>query len=166
VLTASEKLMAMDEIRQLKSRYFRYMDTKDWEGLPTIFCKEAIFDLRAGLTVDAQEGPDHHLIHGREEIARIIRGGLIGKVSVHHGHCHEVTVDSAEEARGVIAMVDIVTDAETGDLVLEGYGHYHETYRWEDGAWRVWRSRLSRLKVATNLGYVREEDRPAPAAAG
>jgi len=30
---------------------------------------------------------------------------------------------------------------------LQGYGHYHEQYRREDGAWRIWRSRLPRRPV-------------------
>ena len=48
------KLLAIEEIKQLKSRYFRSMDTKDWEALRSIFCADATFDARAALSVDGQ----------------------------------------------------------------------------------------------------------------
>ena len=42
-MTELEKLRAIEDIRQLKSRYFRFVDAKDWEGLAEVFCKEAVF---------------------------------------------------------------------------------------------------------------------------
>ena len=42
-----ERLEAIEEIKQLKARYFRCMDTKDWHGFTTVFAPDARMDVRA-----------------------------------------------------------------------------------------------------------------------
>jgi hypothetical protein len=37
------RLLAMEEIKQLKARYYRCMDTKDWQGLAKVFAPDATF---------------------------------------------------------------------------------------------------------------------------
>jgi hypothetical protein len=155
--TLAKELKIIDDVRQLKARYFRFLDTKDWEGFGTIFCRDATFDLRAAATLDPNDGSAaaaasaQLMLKGRDAIVSVIRDSVGDSTTVHHGHCHEVWVDSADAARGIIAMVDIIRNPHTGALILEGYGHYHETYRREDGAWRISASRLSRLLVTSNL---------------
>ena len=39
----------LDQIHQLKARYFRLMDTKDWDGLREVFTS----DVRIDTTVDS-----------------------------------------------------------------------------------------------------------------
>lgn len=152
-----DTLLAAEAVRQLKGRYFRFLDTKDWGGFATVFCREAKFDLLASATVDPNDGSRnaaetaHFMLDGREAIVTAIRDAVADSHTVHHGSCHEVWVDSPDEARGIIAMVDKITNSHTGEYILEAYGHYHETYRREDGEWRIWRSRLSRLHVFANL---------------
>jgi len=156
-MTLLEEIKAMDEIRQLKARYFRFLDTKDWDNYGTVFCRDATFDLLASATVDPNDGsPEaaataHYVLKGRQQIVSTIRDAVGTSMTVHHGHCHEVWVDLEDEARGIIAMVDIIRNASTGQLILEGYGHYHESYRREDGAWRILTSRLTRLHVTAQL---------------
>ena len=36
------RLLAIEEIKQLKARYFRFLDTKDWAGLTTVFTPDAV----------------------------------------------------------------------------------------------------------------------------
>src|ERR1019366_1253533 len=38
-----EALIAIEEIKQLKARYFRYVDTKEWELLRTVFTHDCTF---------------------------------------------------------------------------------------------------------------------------
>jgi SnoaL-like domain len=153
-MDAVGKLQAIDEIRQLKSRYFRFLDTKDWSGMATIFCADAVFDLRAG----AQDGPNgtlggpENILHGREQILEFFAASMPGTVSVHHGHGHEITLETAEKARGIVAMEDLIYREDNGALRLHGYGHYHEVYAREDGQWRIAQSRLSRLKATLGPG--------------
>ncbi len=154
-MTPMEELKAIEEIRQLKSRYFRFLDTKNWDGMATVFCRDAVFDLRAGAVVESDKGGPgtDSFLEGRDQILAFLSGIMVGVVSVHHGHGHEVWIDSPEEARGIIAMEDLNSKADTGAMVNHGYGHYEEAYRWEEGAWRIARSKLTRLKVTLGPGF-------------
>ena len=157
MMTLVDELRVIDAVRELKARYFRYLDTKDWEGYATVFSRNATFDMLTGSTVDPNDGSSeaaasaNFVLEGRDHIVATVRDAVGESHTVHHGHCHEVWVDSPNEARGIIAMVDKITNSRTGECVLEGYGHYHETYRIEDGAWRITDLRLSRLHVFANL---------------
>jgi len=43
-MTDVEKLLALEEIKQLKARYFRCMDKKDWKGYLAVFTPDATLD--------------------------------------------------------------------------------------------------------------------------
>ena len=147
-------LLAIEEIKQLKARYFRCLDTKDWDGLSEIFCKDAIFDARAAYESDAgtteASVSNNWLISGGDAIVHFISSNTHkGRITLHHGHGHEIEVISLEEARGVIAMEDNNVTLENGAIIssLHGWGHYHETYHKVDGQWKILSSRISRLRV-------------------
>lgn len=152
-MDAIERLLAIEEIKQLKGRYFRFMDLKDWEALRTIFCDDAVFDARASLSIDGRgtQGraaeSNEWIYRGGDNIVAFIKAAIGGAWTVHHGHCHEIEIVARDEASGVIAMEDQIWD-ETGlVLSLHGCGHYHETYRYILGGWRILTSRITRLQV-------------------
>lgn len=149
-MDASEHLLAIEQIKSLKARYFRCMDTKDWTGLRAVFCDDAVFDARASLSLDgvgdgAASESSTWVYHGGDTIADFVRDTVSTLRTVHHGHCHEVEILSAAEAQGVIAMEDKIWDLATGEAVLHGCGHYHESYRREADGWRILSSRITRL---------------------
>ena len=153
-----DALWAMEQIRQLKARYFRFLDSKDWDGMRTIWTEDAVFDARASQTIGGAgqhtpSGSEHWIYEGRDAIVEFIAAVAIYP-TVHHGHCHEIEVLSATEARGIIAMEDLLwrDTGRTLDTSLHGFGHYHEEYRCVEGNWRIARSRLSRLNVMTRPG--------------
>ncbi|GGC37485.1 bile-acid 7-alpha-dehydratase [Novosphingobium marinum] len=152
-MDATQRLLAIEEIKQLKGRYFRALDTKDWAAMRTIFCDDATFDARTSFSIDGQaEGgkaaeSNEWFYEGGDTIVDFISGAAGKNRSVHHGHCHEVEILSATEARGVIAMEDLLWDENGEAMILHGWGHYHETYRKVDGAWRIHTSRITRLQV-------------------
>jgi hypothetical protein len=84
------------------------------------------------------------LWRGREEIVAGLELWLSRAVTVHHGHMPEIELTGPDSARGIWSMFDRVDHPE---FLLEGYGHYHERYVIEDGAWRIAELRLSRLHV-------------------
>lgn len=153
-----DKLIAIDEIRQLKSRYFRYLDTKDWEGMATIFAPDAVFDARSANSLDGvgENGmaavSNDWVYQGRDVITEFIRLVASPIITAHHGHCHEVEVLDETHAQGVIAMEDVLWDKAglTGTKIMHGYGHYHEEYRRIHGKWCIQKSRLTRLNVILN----------------
>ena len=125
----------LEAIRQLKARYFRLIDTKQWDALADVFTEDFEGEF---------EGPHPTVrVTGRDRMVESVRRSLADVVTVHHGHMPELALLGSGTARGVWAMVDIV---KLGDG-FTGYGHYHDEYRKEEGQWRVSRSRLTRLYI-------------------
>lgn len=143
------KLVAIEEIKQLKARYFRLMDTRDFEGMAQVFCRDAVFDCSEGGGVTpvggTWKGFAAPVTRGREAIMAWIVKSFREISSAHHGHCHEVTIDSETEAHGIIAMEDYLRTLDRETTVLHAAGHYHERYRFEEGAWRIAETKLTRL---------------------
>jgi hypothetical protein len=124
----------IEAIRRLKARYFRTMDTKDWDGMRRVFTDDVVID-----TSEAGGG----VVHGAHEFMTFLKGTLDGAVTVHHGHMPEIDVTSATTATGVWALNDIVIWP--NGMRLDGYGHYHETYEKGADGWRIKSSTLTRL---------------------
>lgn len=144
--TNIERLIAIEEIKQLKARYFRCMDTKDWPGLQSVFAPDAELDMR-GEAADKSKAAEG-LIFGAANIMPFIRNAVLDLVTVHHGHMPEIEITSPTTAKGLWAMEDVLRWPEGAAVkTLHGYGHYHETYRRLDGGWHIQTSRLSRLRV-------------------
>lgn len=126
----------IEAIQQLKARYFRTMDTKDWAGMRQVFTDDVVMD-----TSDAGGS----VVVGADDFLVFLREMLDGATTVHHGHMPEIELTSDTTATGIWALNDIVIFP-TG-VRLDGYGHYHETYRKVAGAWRIASSKLTRLHV-------------------
>jgi hypothetical protein len=134
------RLLAIEEIKQLKARYFRYMDTRQWSELASVFARDAHLDT------------DGFAADGRDGIVAFLQRVLRDARTVHHGHMPEITITSATTAHGIWAMFDYVEFVtsdpnETAPRGLFGYGHYEEDYVVEDQAWRIAKLRLTRLRV-------------------
>src|ERR1022692_2271620 len=98
------KLVAIEAIKQLKSRYFRFMDTRDFNRMADVFCRDAVFDCSEGggyMPVgDSWRGSVGPVVKGRDAIMSWISATFAERTSVHHGHCHEITIESETEAHG------------------------------------------------------------------
>lgn len=126
----------IEAIRQLKARYFRTMDTKDWAGMRAVFADDVVMDT-------SEAGGS--LIQGADEFMAFLEGALGGATTVHQGHMPEIELTSATTATGIWALNDIVIFP--GGMRLDGYGHYHETYEKVGGEWRITSSKLTRLHM-------------------
>jgi hypothetical protein len=136
-----ERLSAVEEIKQLKARYFRCMDTKDWDGYASVFAPDAEMDMRS-------EDPESGLNRGAQAIADYVRKAVDPVVTVHHGHMPEIEITSDDTATGIWAMEDKLQFPEGSPISwMHGYGHYHETYERIAGAWKIKTLRLSRLRI-------------------
>jgi hypothetical protein len=130
---AVRRLLDRTAIEELKARYFRCVDTKQWDELALCFTEDA--ELSAG-------GND---ARGRAGIIALVRRFLDDARSVHQGHMPEITFDSDDTATGVWAMFDLVE--RPGELLRAGFGHYHDTYVRDGDQWRIATLRLERLRV-------------------
>ena len=133
-----EQLADIEAIKALKARYFRTMDTKDWNGLKDCFTED--------LHADFRDAPGM-LSEGRETYMEALITALAEARTMHHGHMPEITLVDAHNATGIWAMDDLV---DLPGIALQGWGHYHERYRKEDGAWRICAIRLTRLRLIMN----------------
>ena len=126
----------IEAIKRLKARYFRTMDTKDWEGMRAVFTDGVVID-----TTDSGGG----LVTGADEFMAFLSGTLADARTTHHGHMPEIVVTSPTTATGIWAMEDRIRwpDGST----LHGSGHYHDTYERTDGIWRIASSTLTRLHM-------------------
>ncbi len=143
-MTELETLLAIESIKQLKARYFRCVDTKDWDNYRKVFADDVRFDI-------SEDMPEGGIVEGAENAVRIARDGLSGKVvSVHHGHTPEIAITSETTATGIWAMEDMLR-WEPGPSApiqsLHGYGHYIETYSKIGAEWRIQTMKLTRLRV-------------------
>jgi hypothetical protein len=136
-----ERLEAIEAIRNVKARYFRLMDTKQWDALRGVFTS----DLKV-LTPDGKLYAE-----GGDAYAAALRNSLEHAVSVHQGLAGEVEVGDDGIGRAIWAMQDVITwqdrHPNTGWKSIVGRGHYHETYRREDGEWRIATLTLTRLSL-------------------
>jgi len=131
-------LLEIESVKQLKARYCRLLDTKDWQAWRAIFADDFLSD-----TSEA----GGKLIRGADEFVAFTRKN-IGKPSqptVHQVHAPEIELTSATTARGVWALQDVVRLAP--GLNLNGYGHYHETYEKSADGWRIKSLTLTRLRM-------------------
>jgi len=135
-----QRLLDIEEIKQLKARYFRLMDTKCWEDWGFVFAKDAVMEV-----------PEANVVNnGRAEIVQQVSSVLEGVRTVHHGHMPEIEITGPDTARGTWAMFDYVEwppSDSRGRVGLQGFGHYREEYVREDGQWRIRHLRLERLRV-------------------
>lgn len=125
--------MIIEEVRLVKARYFRFIDTQEWGELAEVFCA----DVRADFT--AAGGGVHE---GREALVEMLTTSLAEAKTIHHGHNPEIEAISETEASAIWAMED---EVRFPTATLLGAGHYHETYRLEDGKWRIASILLTRL---------------------
>jgi ketosteroid isomerase-like protein len=133
-----DDLVEIERIRQLKARYFRGLDAKQWDAWRDVFCADVV--------VDVQDTP---VIEGRDAFIAFLRPVLAGVVTVHHGHTSEIEIMAPSAAKGTWAMEDLLWwPASQGGRQLRGQGWYFEEYRKEaDGAWRIAKLVLRRIRV-------------------
>lgn len=139
-----QALLAIEDIKALKARYCRFLDTKDWDGLTLLFLEDAVLDV----TQDTGNPP----VHGRSGIIDQIRFAVIEAASSHQVHTPEITLTSGDAATGVWAMQDRVVwqpgkSPIPGVVSITGFGQYHEAYRRTSEGWNFAAIRLTRFHV-------------------
>jgi hypothetical protein len=128
-------LLEIEAIKQLKARYCRLLDSKDWIGWRGLFSDDFLSDT-------SQAGGK--VISGADEFVAFTRRGLRSQATVHQVHAPEIELTSTTTARGVWALEDVVRFGP--GVNLRGYGHYSETYAKVDGRWLITSSTLTRLR--------------------
>jgi hypothetical protein len=143
-MTGLERLLAIEEIKALKARYFRGVDSKDAAVLRAVFCDGATTDFRS-------EAPTA-LMHDPDAFTRSTLDTLHGMITMHLAFTPEIEILSPTEASARWPMSDRIWAQEGVPARLpfkffEGWGVYHDTYHRTAEGWRIASTRLERIKV-------------------
>jgi hypothetical protein len=138
-----DRLLAIQEIKQLKAKYFYAYDHKDWA-----MWRDEVWAPEGRLEVP-EMGRD---IGPRDAMIEWVIAQSADQVSVHHGHMPIIEITSDTTAKGIWAMEDRLYRSKehplNGDThFVVGFGHYHETYVKLDVGWRIRSTRLTRLRA-------------------
>lgn len=119
-------LVTYRELEELKYRYFRALDHKDWDLFATVFTPDAtaVYGKRLAFT-----GPGEIVSYMQENLGP-------NMITVHQVHHPELTVDG-DDATGTWSLMDrvIMTDYR---FLLDGMSTYEDRYeRSDDGEWRI-----------------------------
>lgn len=136
-LNPVERLLAIEDIRNLKARYFRLVDQKRFEEFADVFTEDFRF------LDDAKD----LIIEGRARFVEFISDRHRESVSIHAGHSPEIEILDDRTAHGIWGMSDLVILPSTrnGRTIQRGAGHYEEHYRRGDDGWRIAQTHLTRL---------------------
>jgi hypothetical protein len=135
---SANQLEDRDAISELKARYFRFVDTKDWRRLRGLFLPDAHIDT----SVDG--GP---VFDNAELFVGFLVNTLGSTVTVHQGHMLELDLTSPTQAAGTWELEDLLRFPIGQGVNAHGYGCYHEVYKKVDGQWKIASLRLSRLRM-------------------
>lgn len=151
-----EQIKAIQEIKQLKARYFRAADTKDMAVMATVLAEDCLLDFAGACRdpvtgIDLLPGVTEGAIRSRDEAIEKFGNGE-GVITVHHGHTCEIELSGPDKASAVWAMTDhLYFSPQSPVEMLTGHGHYYETYERIDGVWLIKSLRLRRIRVETTM---------------
>jgi hypothetical protein len=143
-LSDVERLVAMEDIKQLKARRDKAVDFKDWA------------------TLEALHAPEHHsYVPGlppwtsAAEMVRNIRAASEVISMVHQGHTPDITFDSLTRAHGTWASeAHLSWKQGEAEHWLHNWGYYEEVYEKRGGRWLFVERKEHSLKRIMSPGGV------------
>ena len=142
-MDAVQRLVEIEAIKQLKGRYQRAVDTKDWDLMRSVLA------------------PDCHSVYSdgkysfddRDAIVTFLSDGLGDPAvvqSMHHAHTPEIEITSDTTARGTWYLEDFViselpSDGAPHGTVMHGTGIYRDEYAKIDGDWMIAKTGYERI---------------------
>jgi ketosteroid isomerase-like protein len=135
-------LVTLEEIKRVKYRYLRCVDTKDWDGLAAVLTEDVTADYGTPTYGDPLQ------LTGRDALVGFLREKLgPDMVTTHFASQPEIDVDG-DTATGTWAFEDTVI-ATKYRVVIAGAAFYEDRYRREDGRWRISHTGYRRTYEAT-----------------
>jgi len=125
-----QRLEDLEEIKRLKYRYLRALDTKAWDELALTLTEDA--------TTEYSDGA--YRFQGSDEILRFLKSTPLarpdGFVGVHHVSQPEIELTGPSSARGIWALYNYLIHKSAGQG-LRLCAFYHDEYVKIHGAWRI-----------------------------
>jgi hypothetical protein len=129
-----EQLTAYEEIRLVKARYCRFIDTQQWESFARLFARDV------SLTFYDVGGTVLYSFNDFEQFLTSTIEALSNAHSIHQVHNSEIELTSTSSASAIWSMEDRISYTEGAPRSfrsLHGFGHYYETLQFTDGKWLI-----------------------------
>ncbi len=123
----------IEAIRNLKAKYCRRNDLKQWDEIGDCFAIDAVLEV-----------PPVVRCQGRGEIVSFLSAAMSPVIVVHQVHHSEIEITSETTAKGLWGEYDQIIDSR-GPGTSVAYGYYVEEYAKEDGQWRIKYERIDRI---------------------
>lgn len=123
-----QKLIEIEQIKQLKARYFRALDTKDWPLIESCLTEQCIAEYDGG----------KYSFSGKGKIVQFFSTymGNPKLIFMHQGHHPEISFIDDHHAKGIWYLQDVVINLEN-QTTLRGAGFYHDDYTLENKQWLI-----------------------------
>lgn len=139
-----ERLEAMEEIKLLKARRDRFVDTKDWDSLEALHVPEH----------QSHNGDYPPWTTAAEMIANV-REIMKDLRTAHHSHTPEIVFESSAQASGIWGMSGLsLWNQGHDEHYFVATGYYHETYEKRSGRWLFTSRRLEYVLTKTSPGGI------------
>jgi hypothetical protein len=123
------ELQAIEDIKRLKYRYLRALDTKHWEDFAETLTEDVVGDYGSSL------GQEHHFTNRADLMAFMRTAMPIGVLTEHRVNHPEITTDG-DTAEATWYLQDRVIVPEY-NFMLFGAAFYHDRYRRTADGWRI-----------------------------
>ena len=136
-----EDLVEIEAIKQVKYRYLRAVDTRDWDLLATTLTDDATSAYSSGKLS----------YEGRDAIVKFLRESMPEKdmLTSHKVHHPEIELTGPDTATARWGLEDVVIML-SANLTLRGAAFYEDRMRKVDGQWRIAHTGYRRLYEETS----------------
>jgi bile-acid 7alpha-dehydratase len=124
----------IEEIKKLKAKYWRCVDTKLWEEIGNCFSEDAILDSVPNIQ-----------FQGRKQIVQMFKDSFEKeiKISAHGGYSPEISIISETMAKANWAFNDYLV-MKSGRK-MHGWGFYEDEYIKENSRWKIKSTKMRRI---------------------
>lgn len=131
-----DDLVEIEEIKAVKYRYLRAVDTRDWDLLATTLTENATSAYSNGKLS----------YEGRDAIIKFLSESMPEKemLTSHKVHQPEIELTGPSRATARWALEDVVIIVAAG-LTIRGAAYYEDHLEKEDGQWRISHTGYRRL---------------------
>ena len=124
-----QQLSDLEDIRTLKHRYFRGIDTADMALLKDLFTDD--------VTVDYRGGTYRVKLSGKADMLEFLANSFHSDaMAMHHGHMPDITLRGDDRAEGLWYLEDIFIDV-AARTETAGSAIYRDTYVRDGDRWKI-----------------------------
>jgi len=136
------RLIAMEDIKKMRARYLRLLDTRDWDNLIKLYAPDA--------TLSFQTEAPGVINRGHADILKSVTTFLVDVLTIHHAHTPELEFLSDTRAKGVWVLEDRLwfgPKSLAPGRHVHAFGHLNDEYVKIGGDWLIQSADITRVRV-------------------